>query len=154
MQQEADGSYHVYIHAMKSIACRTALLYILLLEGCRHGYLGVHAVTLQEGGGGIMFSAPSGTGKTTHTELWRKEFGTRILNGDFAMLRCDEGGVTFDGTPFCGSSPYAERGEWPVTDIVFLRQAPENRICRLSKLQAITHMMENGFLPRWDKERA
>lgn len=153
LQQEKDGRYNAYIHSQTSISSKTALQYVLLLEGCWKNFLGVHAVTLENNGHAIMFSAPSGTGKTTHTELWRKEFGTRIINGDFAFLQCGAGGAVFHGTPFCGSSPYAEQGQWPVTDIVFLRQAPQNRIRPISRIAAAANAIENAFVPSWDTER-
>lgn len=153
MQKEKNGVYHVYIHSHSVISCKSAIQYILLLECCYINYLGFHAVTVEHKGCGILFSAPSGTGKTTHTELWRKEFGSRILNGDFALIKCDSQSVTFNGTPFCGSSVYAERGQWPITDIIFLKQAPHNCIKRISMIEAITNTIENCFIPKWDIER-
>lgn len=153
LQKEKDGHYNAYIHSQTTISCKTVLQYVLLLEGCWKSFLGVHAVTLEDQGRAIMFSAPSGTGKTTHTELWRKEFGTRILNGDFAILHCTEEGPVFHGTPFCGSSPYAEQGLWPVTDIVFLRQSPRNRIQPIGRITAAANALENCFVPSWDTAR-
>ena len=153
LQQEKDGHYNAYIHAQTTVSCKTVLQYVLLLEGCQNDFLGIHAVTLENNGRAIMFSAPSGTGKTTHTELWHQEFGSRILNGDFAFVQCSASGAVFHGTPFCGSSPYAEQGQWPITDIVFLRQAPLNHIRPISRISAAANAIENCFVPSWDTER-
>lgn len=153
IQREQNSSYSAYIHSQYAISCKTAVQYAILLECSKNGLLGMHAVTVEYGGRVILFSAPSGIGKTTHTELWRKRLGARILNGDFAFLECLTDQVRFHGTPFSGSSPYAEKGVWNVDDIVFLKQAPENRIMRISKAAAVINAMENCFIPTWDEAR-
>lgn len=153
MQPETNGAYNAYIHSQPFISAKTAVQYALLLEGCTRNMLGMHTVTVEYNGRVIQFSAPSGTGKTTHTELWRKELGAKILNGDFAFLECLPEQTRFHGTPFSESSIYAERGEWKVDDIVFLKQSRVNSIKRITKIAAATNAMENCFIPTWDEAR-
>lgn len=66
----------------------------------------------------------------------------------------ERGETLFRGTPFCGSSGYAEAGTWRVDDIVFLRQAKYNRVQRLRGYQAYKLMVENSFVPFWDAQKS
>lgn len=147
--------------------------YALLYGAASAGIFGMHAVTMEytpadtpagdnpadnavPAGASrvIMLSAPSGTGKTTHSELWKREFDAHIINGDYAFLEpTDDNGLIFHGTEFSGSSPYHDMGDWHVDDIVFVSQSPVNKVRRLTGREAYIHMLENAFVPRWDKEK-
>lgn len=153
LQHELTGEYNAYICSSPAIAEKTALQYATLLESIKDNIFGFHSVTMEQDGRVILLSAPSGTGKTTHSELWRKHFGARVINGDYAFLEAKEDETVFHGTPFSGSSPYHEEGEWRVDDIVFIKQAPYNRATRLSGRAAYINFIENAFIPRWDKEK-
>lgn len=79
-------------------------------------------------GQGIVFTAPSGTGKSTQAELWRRHAGAEIINGDRSVLWKDPstGHFRILGLPFCGSSGINKNVSSPLTAVVFLSQAPEN----------------------------
>ena len=68
----------------------------------------VHSSVLMVDGEAVMFLAPSGTGKSTHTRLWRQVYGDRVtmINDDkpLVSVRTDERGVHVNvyGTPWCG----------------------------------------------------
>lgn len=153
MQQDTAIRYNVYVHTKDSISYQTAVQYVILLEGIPLNILGLHAVTLSLHKRSVMISAPSGTGKTTHSELWRKEFNAEIINGDYALLECRNNKVIFHGTPFCGSSHYAKNGIWSINDIVFIKQANMNKISKMENTAAVINTMENCFIPTWDKIR-
>ena len=63
-----------------------------------------HGSALAADGEGYLFTAPSGTGKSTHARLWRELLGDRVvmINDDKPLLRVTEEGVTVYGTPFRG----------------------------------------------------
>lgn len=89
-----------------------------------------HCSYLDFEGKAILFSGPSGIGKTTHTNLWCQYLPDRanVLNGDKCLLSREGNTFYANGWPICGSSGicYNERRE--VRAIVLLQQAPENRL--------------------------
>lgn len=65
-----------------------------------------HGSALALDGKAYLFTAPSGTGKSTHAALWRQVFGTRVtmINDDKPLLRFAPEGVTVFGTPWAGKA--------------------------------------------------
>jgi hypothetical protein len=103
-------------------------------------------------GDAILFTAPSGTGKSTQADLWVEYAGADILNGDRSMLRRVDGVWTAFGSPFAGSSSIFRNESAPVRALVVLRQAPENAIRRLSLAEAFRAIYSESVLPRWHTE--
>ena len=112
----------------------------------------LHSAYIRHRGRAILFSAPSGTGKSTQASLWAQYAGAEIINGDKVFLTLDEDGrgVTAHGSPWCGSSPYKLNRATPLRGIVVLDQAPENSIRRLSEPEIMTQYVSHIFLPMWD----
>ena len=76
-----------------------------------------------------MFSADSGTGKSTHTGLGKKVFkGAFIVNDDKPIIRLIDGVFYVCGTPFSGSTPLNENVMVPLQSICFIERAEENSI--------------------------
>ena len=79
----------------------------------------------------------SGTGKSTHTRLWREHIeGTFLLNDDSPFLRVEEGKVWAYGSPWSGKTPCYKQERYELVGCVRLSQAPYNEIKKLSVLQA------------------
>ena len=76
----------------------------------------------------ILFTAPSGTGKSTQASLWEMHQKAIIANGDRTILKEKDGRLYAYGMPVCGSSDICLNVEVPVKAIVYLSQAPENKI--------------------------
>ena len=89
----------------------------------------------------ILFTAPSGTGKSTQAELWRKHRGAEVINGDRCLLQFRDGKLRAFGWPVCGSSGICQNRSYPVRAIVVLEQARENRADRLSSREYILRLM-------------
>lgn len=100
---------------------------------------------------GILFSAPSGTGKSTQADLWQKYRGAGIINGDRSAIRVTEGGIVAYGTPFAGSSNICLKKTLPLAAVVYLKQAPQNRIRRLAGAEAFCRIWEGCSVNTWDK---
>lgn len=112
----------------------------------------LHCAYMDLDGQAVLFSAPSGTGKSTQAELWRRYRGTRTVNGDRCLLQ-KIGDVWFArGWPVCGSSEICFREDLPVRAVVTLSQAPEDRIWRLSPAQAFTQLFSQITVNRWNRE--
>lgn len=80
-----------------------------------------------------LFSAPSGTGKSTHTKLWLEMLGERayILNDDKPVIRILEDGIYAYGTPWCGSSDIGVNRKAKLKAICFIERAESNWIKRM-----------------------
>ena len=101
-------------------------------------------------GKAILFSAPSGIGKSTQAELWKRYRGSRIVNGDRALLRKIDGVWSACGWPVCGSSDICEAEDTPLYTIVMLRQGETNHIERLSPIQAFTQLYAQTTINQWN----
>lgn len=101
---------------------------------------------------GLLFSAPSGTGKSTQADLWVKYEGAEIINGDRAGLRKLDNGWTAYGLPYAGSSGVYRNESAPVTAIIVLRQAEGNRIRPLGPVEAVQYLYPEITVHQWDKD--
>lgn len=113
---------------------------ILRIAMIPRGCITIHSSSLAYNGRGLMFSAPSGTGKSTHTGLWQKyRPGTIIVNDDMPMINAN-GEITLCGTPFAGTTGINTNINVPLAAVVFLRRAAENSITPLSAAQALAYL--------------
>lgn len=110
----------------------------------------IHGSLVDAQGEGVVFTGPSGIGKTTQAELWQSR-GAEIINGDKVLLRWMDGRFYGCGLPWKGSSPYCLNRNVPLRGIVSLRQGEENRIRPLQDLEPMEYILPHIFLPRWDE---
>lgn len=118
----------------------------------RRDHLVLHCAYMQRGESAILFSAPSGTGKTTQATLWEKHRGTRVVNGDKALLVKRDGVWTANGWPVCGSSGVCHNEGMPIRAIVMLSQGKENAIRSLSPFQAFTQIYSQITINFWNRQ--
>lgn len=109
----------------------------------------LHASAVVLDGWAYLFSAPCGTGKSTHTKLWLKVFGERayILNDDKPALRFEDGRWYAYGTPWSGKHDISANIRVPVAGICFLRRAGENSISPFRGPAAIFSLLEQTARP-------
>ena len=120
----------------------------LLLQ---HEGLLLHASLVKYKGVAIAFSAPSGVGKSTHADLWQTHLNAEILNGDRAALRKGQEGWQAYGSPHAGTSRIFKNDDAPLRAIVFLQQAKENRLRRLSVAEAFPLLYPQLSIHHWEK---
>lgn len=118
---------------------RTAILF--------HNGIVVHSAAINCNGTGIIFSAPSGTGKSTQANLWRQYKGAAILNGDRPALRLIDETVYVYGTLWSGSSPDFQNAKAPLKAIVMLEQAEQNSLRPLTPEEAVRYLLPRIYLP-------
>ncbi len=111
----------------------------------------LHSAFIAYDGRAILFTAPSGTGKSTQAALWRDLRGACIRNGDRAVIRQGNGGFEAWGLPYCGSSGISLPGVLPLAAVVYLSQAPQTDIRRLQGVQAFRAIWEGCSLHTWDR---
>lgn len=119
-----------------------------------HGFV-FHCSYIAVGDRAILFTAPSGTGKSTQADLWHALRGAEIINGDRAVIRCPDHRVMACGIPFSGSSSYCGNRELEIAAIVYLGQAPVTSIRRLRGYTAFARIWEGCSVNTWEtKEMA
>ena len=111
----------------------------------------LHASFIGSAWGGLLFSGVSGIGKSTQAALWARYRGSRVVNGDRALLRRDAGRWLACGWPVCGSSGICEAEDTPVRAIVMLRQGRVNHVERLSPLQAFSSLYAQITINVWNR---
>lgn len=110
----------------------------------------LHASLITSPWGGLLFSGPSGMGKSTQADLWARHMGSRIINGDRTILCPSGGGWTAWGSPYAGSSGYYVNEGLPVRGIVTLGQGPENRLERLTSGAAFRRLFAQMTVNSWN----
>lgn len=120
---------------------------LLLRDACV-----LHASYVDIGGYAILFTGPSGVGKSTQAGLWAAHDGAEIINGDRALLRKTNGQWTAFGFPSCGTSGICINRNLPVKAIVVLSQGKENRVEQLPASAKIRALVSATELYPWDSE--
>lgn len=99
----------------------------------------LHSSCIVVDGVAYAFSADSGTGKSTHTQLWLKRFGDRayMLNDDKPAIRLIGDTVYACGTPWSGKFDYSTPAVVPLAGICFLERSEDNWIKRAETSKAL-----------------
>jgi hypothetical protein len=107
----------------------------------------MHGPPLSLDGETYIFTAPSGTGKSTHARLWRERFGDRVvmINDDKPMLRIRADGVSAYGTPWNGKHSLSCNTSAPVRAIARLKRSGENRIEPMAKSDAFAVLVSQAL---------
>lgn len=101
---------------------------------------------------GILFTAPSGTGKSTQADLWKKYEDADIYNGDRTIIRKIDGKYYGFGSPYAGSSGIYRNESAPIKAIIVIEQGPDNVIRRLRGREAFLPLFRETLMNTWNKE--
>ena len=109
-----------------------------------------HGSVVELDGKAFMFTAPSGTGKSTHARLWRETFGDKVImiNDDKPLLRFETDGVYAYGTPWDGKHHLSTNKRAKLAGICFLHQAENNSIKKNSPDESVPLLMNQIYRPR------
>ena len=112
----------------------------------------MHASVVSLEGRGYLMTAPSGTGKSTHTRLWRQCFDQcELVNDDNPVVRIEQGKAMVYGSPWSGKTPCYRNVCHPVGAYVRLFQEPENNIHPYQPLEAYAMLLPAMSSMVWDK---
>jgi hypothetical protein len=114
-----------------------------------NGFL-IHSSALAYENKAYLFSAPSGTGKSTHALLWKKVFGEEnviSINDDKPALRLIDGKYFVFGTPFSGKTDQNENMCVPIQGICILNRAEENSIQPITAREALVPLLNQTIRP-------
>ena len=147
LQPEAEGAFDIWCSEGETVVYlggnwsmllyRFALWVAYGLMTLRRDTLAIHSSCIVYQNKAVLFLGESGTGKSTHTRLWREHIGGAVLlNDDSPMIRVEEGKVWAYGSAWSGKTPCYKQERYELVACVRLSQAPYNRIQNLSVLQA------------------
>ena len=107
-----------------------------------------HGSAVAVGEKAYLFTAKSGTGKTTHSRLWLKNIpGSYIVNGDKPVLRLIDGKPFVCGTPWMGKEHYGCSKNVPLAAVCFLNRGEENRIKKASFSSVLPQLIGQAYRP-------
>ncbi len=108
-----------------------------------------HASAVAVDGAAYLFTANSGTGKSTHTRLWREYLGERavMINDDRPLIRVKNDGITVFGTPCNGKHKIGNNIAVPLKAICILGRSEENSIQRITKSEAYRVLYKQSYHP-------
>ena len=109
----------------------------------------MHGSAIALDGEGFLFTAKSGTGKSTHTRLWREVFGARamMVNDDKPLVRVTPDGAVVYGTPWNGKHRLGANVAVPLKAVCLLGRAEKNTICRITKFDAYPVLFQQIYRP-------
>ncbi len=115
-----------------------------------NGGMLMHGAVIEYNSNAYMFTAPSGTGKTTHIRLWKKLYGDKVhvINGDKPLMRFIDGECIVYGTPWCGKEHYNRNVKAPLRGIVLLSRGEENSIERISPDKFNAFLLKQVYMPK------
>lgn len=117
---------------------RFGVWFMLNIVAVQHSVAAVHSSVIVCHNEAVMFLGESGTGKSTHTRLWRENIeGATLLNDDSPFVGVQNGQVVAFGSPWSGKTQCYKNESYPIRAIVRLSQAPHNSMRRLRSLLAV-----------------
>ncbi len=126
--------------------CRSVCMEILK----NHQGFFFHCSSLMYDNKAFLFTAPSGTGKSTHAKLWQNHFGDKVtmINDDKPIIKRENGKFYIYGTPWQGKSNIGNNIKVPVHAVCILSQGNENIIEKVNPLTALTFFMDQTERPK------
>lgn len=108
-----------------------------------------HGSCVAVDGQAYLFTAPSGTGKSTHTRLWRELLGEKavMVNDDKPLIKLTDNGAVIYGTPYNGKHSLGTNMCAPLRSICIISRAEENSICRADAAQVYPLVLQQVYRP-------
>ena len=138
IQSSNSSERVIYLNGLLNIQMLRFALWIGYgLMTLHHNTIAIHSSCIVYKGKAVLFLGESGTGKSTHTRLWREHIEeATLLNDDSPILRIENGKVYAYGSAWSGKKHCYRNEKYPLAGIVRLSQAPFNKIKKLSVLHS------------------
>lgn len=144
---------HTTDNGTRTFGIQNCLMLAYAFSGAPYGTLLMHASVIRNADKGYLFLGKSGTGKSTHTQLWLEHIpNSDLMNDDNPVVRIwPDGNTIVYGSPWSGKTPCYRNIEVPVGAFVRLEQKPENIIRREPLLYAFADLLPSASVMKWDK---
>ena len=129
-----------------------AFRFAFIVYAQQKGLFMLHSASIYYQNKAWLFSAPSGTGKSTHAGFWKDLYKTPILNGDLNLISIQHSQPLVWGTPWCGSSQIYTTGSYTLGGIILLKQHSENMLQELTIDEQQLILMQRFISPTWTEE--
>lgn len=153
-REESEGHFSLhYLQDLKEyLAGNATLFYLSALEYrmIRKGDMILHSSYILDRNQAVLFTAPSGTGKSTQAHLWQDVRGSQIVNGDRALLQKGENGWYAGGWPMSGSSGISMPRLSPIKAVIVLSQSSRNLGHRLTAEEGFDALKKEIVLRPWN----
>ena len=154
MEVSADYSRAIY-HMQNSSSGEKKLIIsehpVYLAIECKlllMGYVIVHAACIEINNSAILFSAPSGTGKSTRADCWVEAVGASYISGDRPIIDPVRRSVL--GAPWDGKEGIFRNVEKPIAAFNRIQRSEETRLSRMPDDEKVKFLATQTFLPMWD----
>lgn len=169
----SDGRFaQIYVNGLDKEKTKEELFHAIrhffLFFAQRQGFFAIHSASILYQDQVWLFSGHSGMGKSTHTNLWKEQFGTKIINGDLNLIGWSNGGhdnigqsvdkpgskghpIVY-GMPWCGTSGIASTKSYPLGGIVLLGRSDNDHFESLTNDQKIVRVMQRMISPVWTED--
>ena len=169
----SDGRFaQIYVNGLDKEKTKEELFHAIrhffLFFAQRQGFFAIHSASILYRDQVWLFSGHSGMGKSTHTNLWKEQFGTEIINGDLNLIGWSNGeqtniGQSVDksgskghpivyGMPWRGTSGIASTKSYPLGGIVLLGRSDNDHFESLTNDQKIVRVMQRMISPVWTED--
>lgn len=114
------------------------------------GLYAIHSVSILYREKAWLFSASSGTGKSTHAALWTDNTSATNINGDLNLIGIDDGQATVYGLPWCGTSEIYDTHSYPLGGVIFLKRSPTDRLEDITGSERVITLTRRSISPVWN----
>ena len=145
-QEQRLTPYETSVPVCESIALYRKYIYIVMEK---YDAFFFHCSSVAVDGEAVLFTAQSGTGKSTHRSLWLKNLGDRVtvINDDKPIIRRIDGKFYVCGTPWKGKEGKGENICVPAKALCFLSRAEENSIGPIDTAAVVARALNQTVRP-------
>lgn len=150
-ESEIDGEMGAYETPFSRQYCENVCLYRSIAEQLPElDRLVFHGAAVKAFEKAYVFTAPSGTGKTTHIRLLTEYFGDRvsIINGDKPIIKISDGKAEVFSTPWAGKERWQTNTCADLGGIILLKRGKVNSIRRISPAEYFSELMKQVYIPK------
>lgn len=129
-----------------------AIRFSFLVKAQLLGMFALHSASILYHDKAWLFSAPSGTGKSTHTDIWNRLFQTPVLNGDLNLIGIENQTPVVYGTPWCGTSGIYTPKAYPLGGITLLKRGLHDQVLPMARDEQMFSVMQRLISPSWTSQ--
>ena len=142
--EENQGECSLWDNSLEFLALQRLVADKLI----KYNVLLMHGAVIVCNNEAYMFTAPSGTGKTTHIMKWlRKLPNSFVVNGDKPFISFDDDAILACGSPWAGKEDLYTNTMVPLKSIILMERTENNQIEQISFAEAFPFLYQQTYRP-------